>query len=80
MALSLGESVASDVKGIRTQAPKAPDAPTEPIAVPLANSNIELYWLEPANNGGVDLGLHIIEVKRRVRNLTDNTAWLGPVD
>ena len=64
----VGPSLPSDTKSITTQAARAPDAPTEPIAVPLANSNIELYWLEPANDGGVDLGPHILEVQRRVRN------------
>ena len=65
----------SDTKSITTQAARAPDAPTKPIAVPLENSNIELYWLEPANDGGVDLGPHILEVQGRVRNVA-GTAWL----
>ena len=73
------DSLPSDTKSITTQAARAPDSPTEPIAVPLANSNIELYWLEPANDGGVDLGPHILEVRRRVRNVGD-TAWLPWTD
>ena len=77
----------SDVKGITTRTATKPSKPTEPIAVPLSTYNtatppaatantIELYWLEPANNGGHALGPHMIEVKRRGRNAAD-TGWMS---
>ena len=64
----------SDTRGITTRTPRDPDSPTEPIAVPLAADNsINLYWLDPVNNGGHELGDFRIEARARVRESGPDT-------
>ena len=67
----------SDTKGITTRTPRNPDAPTEPVAVPIDDSNapaIDLYWLDPVSNGGHDLADFRVEVSVRVRESVPDTT------
>ena len=79
IAMTIAGMSASDVRGARTTAPTAPSAPREPVAVGYIEPamQIDLYWLEPARNGGHMLGGHIIEARARTKPVDSTTygAW-----
>ena len=75
----IGSGTPSDVKGATTTQPTAPSRPGEPVAVPGSTGSdgtrtIDLYWTEPASNGGHMLADHVIEARVRVRTSADDVT------
>ena len=68
-------NVHSSVKGITLGTVVNPSAPTGLVAVPLANDEVELYWVGPASNGGHTLdGTPMVQGRTKA---TSSAAWGG---
>ena len=72
VAISVAGNTATDIEGATTAQASSPTPPQHPVAVPLANSDVELYWNEPARSGGVMTLEYEIEGRTRA---SAEVAW-----